>query len=93
MVAVVFNVIHCLSKLSILLSYQGLSPQAWWKWAIRAAMFLVIGYCTSLFFALLFACNPVHKAWDVSNYVDRAANYEQNSLFITTSDNDEGRVL
>ncbi|CAJ2502840.1 Uu.00g102340.m01.CDS01 [Anthostomella pinea] len=65
-VAMIFNIVHLLSKLSILLSYQRLAPQSQWIWAVRAAMFLVVGYCTSLFFALLFACNPISKAWDVA---------------------------
>ncbi|KAI1862647.1 uncharacterized protein JN550_010172 [Neoarthrinium moseri] len=65
-VAVVFNAVHLLSKLSILLSYHRLAPQLEWKWAVRTAIFLVVGYCTSLFLALLFACSPIHKAWDVT---------------------------
>ncbi|KAI1258932.1 hypothetical protein F5Y18DRAFT_323816 [Xylariaceae sp. FL1019] len=83
LVATVFNVIHCLSKLSILFSYRGLSPQLWWRWAIHAAMIFVIGYCTALFFSLLFACKPIYKAWDV--LLEYGSCIDRQGIWLSTS--------
>lgn len=52
--------------MSILLYYFQLSPQKWWRWSVYGTGFVVSGYCIALFFAVIFACNPIAKAWDVT---------------------------
>ncbi|RYO75447.1 hypothetical protein DL766_002534 [Monosporascus sp. MC13-8B] len=64
--AAVFNIVTCFAKMSILLYYRQLSPQKWWRRSVYAISTVVIGYCTALFFAVLFACKPIEKAWDVT---------------------------
>ena len=54
------------AKLSILLYYRQLSPQRWWRMSVYVTGSVVGGYCIALFFAVIFACNPIRKAWDVT---------------------------
>lgn len=52
--------------MSIILYYRQLSPQKWWRWSVHATGFVVGSYCIALFFAVIFACNPIRKSWDVT---------------------------
>ncbi|KAI8657306.1 hypothetical protein NCS57_01108600 [Fusarium keratoplasticum] len=53
------------SKMSLILFYRKLSPQRWWKWSVYFVLFLVAGYNISIFFAIIFGCQPFNKHWDV----------------------------
>ncbi|KAF4983938.1 hypothetical protein FZEAL_763 [Fusarium zealandicum] len=53
------------SKMSLVLFYRQLSPQRWWKWSVYGMFFLVAGYNTATFFAVIFGCRPFRKHWDV----------------------------
>ncbi|RYP40513.1 hypothetical protein DL767_001642 [Monosporascus sp. MG133] len=64
--AAAFNIVTCFAKMSILLYYRQLSPQKRWRWSVYATSTVVIGYCTALFFAVLFACKPIEESWDVT---------------------------
>ncbi|RYP70386.1 hypothetical protein DL771_005507 [Monosporascus sp. 5C6A] len=64
--AAAFNIVTCFAKMSILLYYRQLSPQKWWRRSVYATSTVVVGYCTALFFAVLFACKPIEKAWDAT---------------------------
>lgn len=52
--------------MSVILYYRQLSPQRWWLWSVNATGFIVASYCISLFFAVIFGCNPIRKSWDVT---------------------------
>ncbi|KAM6512932.1 hypothetical protein FSOLCH5_010624 [Fusarium solani] len=51
--------------MSLILFYRKLSPQRWWKWSVYFVLFLVAGYNISIFFAIIFGCQPFNKHWDV----------------------------
>lgn len=53
------------SKISLILFYQKLSPQRLWKWNVCFVLFLVAGYNISIFFTIIFGCQPFNKDWDV----------------------------
>ncbi|KAH8655957.1 hypothetical protein BGZ61DRAFT_500366 [Ilyonectria robusta] len=36
-----------------------------WKWSVYSAFFLVVGYHTAIFFAVIFGCRPIQKHWTV----------------------------
>lgn len=55
-----------LAKLSLLLSYYRLSPIKWFKTAVSILMLVVLGYSFAIIFALIFACKPIAKNWDVT---------------------------
>ncbi|KAI1080886.1 hypothetical protein F5B20DRAFT_537775 [Whalleya microplaca] len=78
------------AKLALALFYRSLSPQKWWKWSIASIIAFIIGYNISIFFALLFACTPVQKSWDVTittGYcVDRSSIYVSQVAFGTVTD-------
>ncbi|KAI0596914.1 hypothetical protein F4775DRAFT_562414 [Biscogniauxia sp. FL1348] len=61
-----FNLPGSLAKLSILSFYLRLSPQTSFIWAVRAALACIVVYTVGLLFGTLFACTPMHKAWDVN---------------------------
>ncbi|KAH7124762.1 hypothetical protein EDB81DRAFT_872415 [Dactylonectria macrodidyma] len=54
------------AKASLIVFYYKLSPQKLWKWSIYGVFFLVVGYNTAIFFAIIFACKPLQKNWKAS---------------------------
>lgn len=68
-----------LSKFSLLLFYNRLSPVRWFRIAVYFLMFVVLGYSFAIIFALIFPCRPVAMNWDVTitdgECVNRAATY------------------
>ncbi|KAA8577286.1 hypothetical protein EYC84_007258 [Monilinia fructicola] len=68
-----------LSKFSLLLFYNRLSPVRWFRIAVYFLMFVVLGYSFAIIFALIFPCQPVAMNWDVTitggKCVNRAATY------------------
>ncbi|RAL63088.1 hypothetical protein DID88_004172 [Monilinia fructigena] len=68
-----------LSKFSLLLFYNRLSPVRWFRIAVYFLMFVVLGYSFAIIFALIFPCHPVAMNWDVTitdgKCVNRAATY------------------
>jgi len=68
-----------LSKFSLLLFYHQLSPIRWFKTFVYILMAVVVGYSSTIIFALIFACNPIAKNWDITitkgTCINRAAIY------------------
>lgn len=54
-----------LAKLSLLVFYLRLSPQAWFRWSVWVTMAFISSYTIGIVFALIFACNPISMAWDI----------------------------
>ena len=83
--AAFFNLVTGFAKLSILLFYRQLSPQRWWRWSVHTTSLVVVGYCIALLFAVLFACNPISKAWDVTmtggSCIDIVSVYKATAFF------------
>ncbi|KAI1069437.1 hypothetical protein LB507_008862 [Fusarium sp. FIESC RH6] len=63
--AVIYVPCGSLAKVALLIFYLRLSPQRWFKIAVYASMVFIIGYTIGLFFALLLACAPMEKNWNV----------------------------
>ncbi|KPM44632.1 hypothetical protein AK830_g1897 [Neonectria ditissima] len=51
------------AKISLVLFYNKLSPQKWWKWSVCGTFILVVGYNVAIFFAVIFGCRPLQKHW------------------------------
>lgn len=67
MLAAAILYIPCLAcaKLAILMFYYALlNIIDLWKRVIYIVGAIIMSYSIALFFALLFACNPIHKNWD-----------------------------
>ncbi|QSZ35381.1 hypothetical protein DSL72_008251 [Monilinia vaccinii-corymbosi] len=68
-----------LSKFSLLLFYNRLSPVRWFRAAVYILMFIVLGYSFAIIFALIFPCRPVNMNWDVTithgKCINRGATY------------------
>ncbi|KAH8668777.1 hypothetical protein BX600DRAFT_538784 [Xylariales sp. PMI_506] len=54
------------AKLSLLCFYSKLSPARWWIWCTRVSLFILAGYSIAITLAMLFACNPIKRSWDVT---------------------------
>ncbi|EME80791.1 uncharacterized protein MYCFIDRAFT_110181, partial [Pseudocercospora fijiensis CIRAD86] len=63
--SVVYLIVMALAKFSILLFYLKLSREKWFTYSIYGVMALVVGFSSSLALALIFACTPLKKVWDV----------------------------
>ncbi|GKT98067.1 integral membrane protein [Fusarium langsethiae] len=64
--AIIYVLCGSLAKIALLIFYLRLSPQRWFKIAIYSSMFFISGYTIGLFFAVMFACNPINKNWDIT---------------------------
>ncbi|KAH7317034.1 hypothetical protein B0I35DRAFT_512840 [Stachybotrys elegans] len=78
------------AKLALALFYRGLSPQTWWRWSIDSVIAFIILYNIAIFFALLFACDPIQMSWDLTiadgTCLDRPSIYVSQVSFGTASD-------
>lgn len=72
-----------LAKLSLLIFYFRLSPQTWFMVAIWSTILFISGYTISIFFALIFACNPISKSWDYRVIEGQCVN--RPALYIATA--------
>ncbi|KAM0243311.1 hypothetical protein ACHAPO_000156, partial [Fusarium lateritium] len=64
--AIIYVVCGSLAKIALLIFYLRLSPQRWFKIAVYSSMFFISGYTIGLFFAVMFACHPINKNWDIT---------------------------
>lgn len=61
LVPILYAVETGFTKVSLILFYLKLSPQKRWKWSVYGALFLVVGYNTTIFSAVIFGCRPIQK--------------------------------
>ena len=54
------------SKIALLLIFRRISTAKTHRLAISAVMAVVAGYSIALILVLIFQCNPIARAWDVS---------------------------
>lgn len=54
------------AKTSLALFYRTISPQKWWRLCSYGLLFLLAGYNSAIFFAILFGCRPVKRNWDLT---------------------------
>ncbi|KAF6806675.1 integral membrane protein [Colletotrichum sojae] len=71
------------AKVSLLIFYRRLSPQRWFKWAVRVTIAIITLYSTGIFFALIFACDPMAMSWDVR--VTKGTCINRPALYIATA--------
>ncbi|KAF1362387.1 hypothetical protein EJ07DRAFT_12641, partial [Lizonia empirigonia] len=71
------------AKFSLLFFYLRLSLLRWFRIAVYANMFLVVGYNIALIFPLIFTCNPVIKNFDV--FVQGGSCLHRTPLYMATA--------
>lgn len=71
------------SKISLLIFYFRISPERWFAVSNWTTLLFIAGYTIGIFFALIFACNPVRRSWDVT--VTEGDCINQASLYIATA--------
>ncbi|KAH8807861.1 hypothetical protein F5884DRAFT_881393 [Xylogone sp. PMI_703] len=80
-----------LTKLVLLLFYLQLqNQQKWFLGAVYFAIFITVGSNIGVLFSIIFGCNPIRKAWDVTmvggSCIDRPALYQATAAFGIISD-------
>ena len=81
--SVLYIPLMALAKFSLLLFYRRLSPERWFKWMLWTTMIFVIGYSAALFFALIFACTPLQRNWDITITSGSCAN--KGGMYLATA--------
>ncbi|KAI9172755.1 integral membrane protein [Paramyrothecium foliicola] len=71
------------AKVSLLIFYLRLSPQRWFRMTVWATLVFISGYTIGIFFALIFACNPIAMSYDVT--VQDGTCINRPSLYIATA--------
>lgn len=71
------------AKFSLLFFYLRLSLLRWFRIAVYANMFLVVGYNIALIFPLIFTCSPVIKNFDV--FVQGGSCLNRTPLYMATA--------
>ncbi|KAF4825696.1 Satratoxin biosynthesis SC1 cluster protein 4 [Colletotrichum siamense] len=88
--APIYTICGSFAKVSLLIFYMRLSPQRWFKWAVWITLGVIISYSAALFFALIFACDPIAMSWDVTvtegTCIDRPAIYIATAVANIVSD-------
>ncbi|KAK8108357.1 hypothetical protein PG984_014158 [Apiospora sp. TS-2023a] len=54
------------AKMSLLCFYSKLSRARWWIWCIRISFGILAGYTVAITCAMVFACHPIQRSWDVT---------------------------
>ncbi|KAJ5935984.1 hypothetical protein N7454_005282 [Penicillium verhagenii] len=73
-----------------MLYYRLLNAVQAWTYAIYIIAFIISGYSIALPLALIFACSPIQKGWDITitqgSCIDRPAVYLATAITNTASD-------
>jgi hypothetical protein len=64
--AVTYVLCGSFAKLSLLVFYLRISPEKWFRIATWTTIFIISAYTTGIALALIFACQPIARMWDVT---------------------------
>ncbi|KXH25986.1 integral membrane protein [Colletotrichum nymphaeae SA-01] len=81
--AAIYTLCGSFAKVSLLIFYFRLSPQRWFKRAVWISLAIIAGYSIGIFFALVFACDPIAMSWDVT--ITEGTCINRPSLYIATA--------
>ncbi|KXH63218.1 integral membrane protein [Colletotrichum salicis] len=81
--ATIYTLCGSFAKVSLLIFYFRLSPQRWFKRAVWISLAIIAGYSIGIFFALVFACDPIAMSWDVT--ITEGTCINRPSLYIATA--------
>lgn len=72
------------AKVSLIILYHRIMNRiTLYKWALHTLSAIVCGYSIALVLALIFACNPIAKSWDVS--ITGGSCIDRNGVYIATA--------
>lgn len=70
--------------MSLIFLYRRImNRKAAYSWALHLISAIVVGYSIAIIFALVFACNPIEKAWDSTITTGSCVN--RSGLYIATA--------
>lgn len=82
--AIVYVPALAFAKVSLIVLYHRImSRTTLYKWALYILSAIVCGYSIALVLALIFACNPIAKSWDVS--ITSGSCIDRNGVYIATA--------
>lgn len=87
---ILYNPVQCGSKMALLLVYNRLTAEMWFRIPVWITILIVCGTAVILQFVTIFPCTPVHAAWDLSvidhKCMDRTAIYKATAILGAASD-------
>ncbi|KAH6953797.1 hypothetical protein BKA56DRAFT_638278 [Ilyonectria sp. MPI-CAGE-AT-0026] len=84
--SIVYTIPTCFSKIVILMFLLELSGNRnWYRWTIFATMGIVGGAGIGIFFASIFPCTPMRKAWDLTMAADVGSCIDRPAMFQATA--------
>ncbi|KXJ90075.1 hypothetical protein Micbo1qcDRAFT_189222 [Microdochium bolleyi] len=87
---VLYNPVQCGTKMSLLLVYNRLTPELWFRYPVWFTMFVVVASNVILQFVTIFPCSPVAAAWDLTitdfTCMDRPAIYKATAILGAATD-------
>lgn len=82
--AIVYVPALAFAKVSLIVLYHRIMNRTTlYKWALYILSGIVCGYSIALVLALIFACNPIAKSWDVS--ITGGSCIDRNGVYIATA--------
>ncbi|KAJ1328155.1 hypothetical protein MN608_07491 [Microdochium nivale] len=88
--AALYNPVHGCVKLSLLIIYNRLTPELWFRYPVWITIFVVATSAAVLEFLLIFPCYPVTASWGITDTkaacVDRQALYMASAIMGATTD-------
>ncbi|KAH7028949.1 uncharacterized protein B0I36DRAFT_244366 [Microdochium trichocladiopsis] len=87
---ILYNPVQCGTKMALLLVYNRLTPELWFRIPVWTTMFIVCAATAVLQFVTIFPCSPVRGAWDLaiteSTCMDRPAIYKAIAIMGAATD-------
>ena len=77
------------TKMSIIMLYLRIFPQRWFRLTCYVLLIIITSYMVAAFFASIFQCTPVARAWDKSipgSCIDNTTNWYANAGFSIATD-------
>ncbi|KAF9873915.1 integral membrane protein [Colletotrichum karsti] len=81
--APIYTLCGSFAKVSLLIFYVRLSPQRWFKCSVLITLAVIICYSLGIFFALVFACDPIAMNWDAT--ITEGTCINRPALYIATA--------
>jgi hypothetical protein len=80
---ILFISMMAFAKISLCLFYRRLSDPRWFQMINWTTLAVVVSYTIAIILALVFACNPIEKSWDITIRKGQCIN--KGALYIATA--------
>ena len=64
--SILYVALMAFAKIALMLSFKRLSEERWFQLSIWTTLVVVVAYSIAIILALIFACSPIQKSWDIT---------------------------